>query len=147
MKRIRLLILLGMVAVALPLGLLQGLAKAAGGSTTTTDPYVSISQYADFNFGGTQLDVNLLVRCTSVTGLGQANVSVTQYQPETGGTATGDGENFKVVCDGKTHSVGVTVVGTLYDPGKALATAEVTAVTAGGKVTASTTKWITIKVV
>jgi hypothetical protein len=152
MKRIRLLILLGMVAVALPLGLLQGLAKAAGGSTTTTDPYVSISQYADFNFGGTQLDVNLLVRCTSVTGLGLANVSVTQYQPETGGPetggpATGDGENIRVVCDGKTHSVGVTVVGTLYDPGKALATAEVTAVTAGGKVTASTTKWITIKVV
>jgi hypothetical protein len=145
MKRIRLLILLGMVAVALPLGLLQGVSKAAGGSTTTTGTYVSISQYADFNFSGTQLDVNLLVRCTTVSGLGLANVSVTQYQPETGGTATGDGENIKVVCDGKTHSVGVTVIGTLYDPGKALATAEVTAL--GGSGTASTTKWITIKVV
>jgi hypothetical protein len=145
MKRIRLLILLSVLAVALPVGILSGIAKAAGGSkmTTTTGTYVSISQYADFNFSGTQLDVNLLVRCTSVGGLGLANVSVTQYQPETGGTATGDGENIKVVCDGKTHSVGVTVIGTLYDPGKALATAEVTA----GSGTASTSRWITIKVV
>jgi hypothetical protein len=144
MKRIRLLILLGMVAVALPLGLLQGVSKAAGGSkTTATSPSVSISQYADFNFSGIQLDVNLLVRCTSLGGLGLANVSVTQESPETGGTATGDGENIKVVCDGQTHSVGVTVVGTLYDPGKALATATVTASSG----TTTTTRWITIKVV
>jgi hypothetical protein len=140
MKRIRLLILLSVLAVALPVGILSGIAKAAGGSTTT-GTYVSISQYADFNFSGTQLDVNLLVRCTG--GLGVANVSVTQYQPETGGTATGDGSNIKVVCDGQTHSVGVTVIGTIYDPGKALADAEVIA----GSGTATTSRWITIKVV
>jgi hypothetical protein len=141
MKRIRLLILLGVIAVALPLGVVfAGNAGAAGTSGTTS---VSISQYADFNFQGTQLDVNLLVSCTSVGGLGVANVSVDQYQPETGGTASGDGSNPKVVCDGRTHSVGVTVVGTLYDPGKAFATAEVVA--SGG--TATTSKWITIKVV
>jgi hypothetical protein len=143
MKRIRLLILLGMVAVALPLGLLQGVAKGAGGSkmTTATGTYVSISQYADFNFSGTQLDVNLLVRCTGVDGV--ANVSVTQDRPETGGTATGDGFNALVVCDGRTHSVGVTIIGTIYDPGKAFATATVIAESG----TATTSRWITIKVV
>jgi hypothetical protein len=142
MKRIRLLVLLGVIAVALPLGVVvAGNAGAAGSTRTTTS--VSISQYADFNFAGTQLDVNLLVSCTSMGGLGVANVSVTQDRPEAGGTATGDGTNIKVVCDGKTHSTGVTVVGTIYDPGKALATAEVIA----GSGTATTSKWITIKVV
>jgi hypothetical protein len=141
MKRIRLLVLLGVIAVALPLGVVFAGNAGAAGSTGTTS--VSISQYADFNFAGTQLDVNLLVSCTSVGGLGVANVSVTQDRPESGGTATGDGENIKVVCDGKTHSTGVTVVGTLYDPGKAFATATVTA----GSGTATTSKWITIKVV
>ena len=141
MKRIRLLVLLGVIAVALPVGVVFAGNAGAAGSTGTTS--VSISQYADFNFSGTQLDVNLLVSCTSVGGLGVANVSVTQDRPEAGGTATGDGTNIKVVCDGKTHSTGVTVVGTIYDPGKALATAEVIA--ASGK--ATTSRMITIKVV
>jgi hypothetical protein len=120
-KRIRLLILLGMVAVALPLGLLQGVAKGAGGTTTTTA--VSIKQYADFNLAGVQLDVGLNVRCTG--GEGTATVFVTQKPPESGHPVTGFGTNPNVVCDGQTHSVGVTVIGTVYDAGKAYAMAEV----------------------
>lgn len=121
MKRIRLLILLGMVAVALPVGLLQGAAKATGSGTS-----VGISQTADYNTFGTQLDVNLLVRCTGGTGL--AEVTVNQQTPETGvPDTTGSGFNAAVVCDGNTHSVGVTVVGVVYDPGKAYAIADVTA--------------------
>ena len=137
MKRIRLLILLGMVAVALPLGLLHGVAKATGGSGTS----VSISQTADFNTFGTQLDVNLLVRCTGGTGL--AEVTVNQDSPETGvPDTTGTGFNPAVVCDGNTHSVGVTVVGVVYDPGRAYAIADVTAPSGPGHAE----KWITIKV-
>lgn len=136
MKRIRLLILLGMAAVALPLGLLQGVANATGSGTS-----VGISQTADFNTFGTQLDVNLLVRCTGGSGL--ATVTVNQASPETGvpGT-TGTGFNPDVVCDGNTHSVGVTVVGAVYDPGKAYAIADVTAPSGPGHAE----KWITIKV-
>jgi hypothetical protein len=135
-KRIRLLILLGMVAVALPLGLLQGAAKATGSGTS-----VSISQTADFNTFGTQLDVNLLVRCTGGTGL--AEVTVNQDSPETGvPDTTGTGFNPAVVCDGNTHSVGVTVVGVVYDPGKAYAIADVTAPSGPGHAE----KWITIHV-
>jgi hypothetical protein len=136
MKRIRLLVLLGVVAVALPLGLIQGVAGASGSSATS----VNISQYADFNAAGAELDINLLVRCTGPNGI--AMVTVNQETPETGvPDTTGEGFNFAVVCDGKTHSVGVTVVGVVYDPGKAYAIADVT--TGAGHAE----KWITIKVV
>jgi len=137
MKRIRLLILLSVLAVALPVGLLAGVAKATGGSGTS----VSISQTADYNAFGTQLDVNLLVRCTG--GIGLANVTVDQPHPETGFPATtGTGFNPDVVCDGQTHSVGVTLVGAVYDPGRAHAIADVTS--PGGSAHAE--KWITIHV-
>jgi hypothetical protein len=135
-KRIRLLILLGMVAVALPVGLLQGAAKATGGSGTS----VSISQTADFNTFGAQLDVNLNVRCTG--GSGVAQVTVNQNSPDTGTPTTGTGFNAAVVCDGQTHSVGVTIIGALYDPGRAYAIADVTAGSGPGHAE----KWITIKV-
>jgi hypothetical protein len=139
MKRIRLLILLGMVAVALPLGLLQGVAKATGSSGTS----VSISQYADFNAAGAELDINLLVRCTGADGV--AKVTVNQDRPQTGvPDTTGEGFNIAVVCDGRTHSVGVTVVGVVYDPGKAYAIADVTPL---GGVTGHAEKWITVLVV
>jgi hypothetical protein len=137
MKRIRLLILLSVLAVALPVGLLSGGAKATGSSGTS----VSISQTADFNAFGTQLDVNLFVRCTG--GLGLANVTVNQPHPETGFPATtGDGFNPDVVCDGQTHSVGVTILGAVYDPGRAYAIVDVTS--PGGSAHAE--KWITVKV-
>jgi hypothetical protein len=126
-----------MVAVALPVGLLQGAAKATGGSGTS----VSISQTADFNTAGTQLDVNLNVRCTGGSGL--AEVRVNQPHPETGfPNTTGFGFNPDVVCDGQTHSVGVTIIGAVYDPGRAYAIADVTAGSGPGHAE----KWITIKV-
>ena len=140
MKRIRLVILLCVLAVALPLGVLSGIAKATGGSGTS----VSISQTADFNTFGAQLDVNLVVRCTGGTGL--AEVTVNQDSPETGvPDTTGTGFNFAVVCDGQPHSVGVTVVGVVYDPGRAYAIADVTP-PPGGSAPGHAEKWITIKV-
>ena len=135
MKRIRLLILLSVLAVALPVGFLSGVAKATGSSRTS----VSISQTADYNFAGTQLDVNLLVRCSG--GMGLAEVTVNQPHPETGFPATtGFGTNPDVVCDGQTHSVGVTLIGSVYDPGRAYAIADVTAPSGPGHAE----KWITI---
>jgi hypothetical protein len=136
MKRIRLLILLGMVAVALPLGLLQGLAKATGSSGSGTS--LSIGPTADFNIFGTSLDVQLYVRCTG--GSGTANVTVTQTTPESGDPAA-IGTGFTVVvCDGKTHSVGVTATGGVFDPGKAKAVADVTAPSGP----AHAERWITV---
>jgi len=143
MKRIRLLILLGMVAAALPLGLLHGVAKATGGTrATTSTTAVSIRQYADFNLSGFQLDVGLNVRCTG--GSGTATVSVTQTPPDSGHPVTGSGAQPDLVCDGQMHSVGVTVIGVLYDAGKAYATADVTSDSGG---TAHAERWITIQVV
>jgi hypothetical protein len=140
MKRTRLLVLLGIVAIALPLGLLHGVAGAAGGSSTTATD-VSIRQYADFNLNGLQLDVGLNVRCTG--GLGLAKVSVTQTTPDSPHPVTGGGTK-DVVCDGQTHSVGVSVIGVLYDAGKAYATADVTSDSGG---TAHAERWITVQVV
>jgi hypothetical protein len=141
MKRIRLLVLLGVIAVALPLGVVFAGGAGATGSTGTSTS-ASISQYADFNTFGAQLDVNLLVRCTG--GSGTAQVTVNQATPETGvPDTTGTGFNPAVVCDGQTHSVGVTVVGVVYDPGKAYAIADVTAPSGP----AHAERWITVKVV
>jgi hypothetical protein len=122
MKRIRLLVLLGLVAIALPLGVVFTGAAGASGSSGTS---VSISQTADFDTYGAHLDVNLQVRCP-VGDFALANVVVTQSNPETGVAAMGDGNNPTVVCDGRTHSVGVTVTGGVYDPGQAKAVADVT---------------------
>jgi hypothetical protein len=123
MKRIRLLVLLGMVAVALPLGLLQGIAKATGNSGTGSS--VSINQYADYEFAGAILDVGLQVACTG--GSGAVDVTVTQEPPETPyPEAAGSGPQF-VVCDGRSHSVGVTLGPGIFDAGKANATATLVA--------------------
>ena len=110
-----------------------------GGTTSTTA--VSIRQYADFNLNGLQLDVGLNVRCTG--GFGVATVSVTQTSPESPHPVTGGGTK-DVVCDGQTHSVGVSVVGVLYDAGRAYATADVTSDSGG---TAHAERWITVQVV
>ena len=140
MKRIRLLVLLGVIAVALPLGVVfAGGNAGATGSTGTTS--VSIRQYADFNLAGVELDVGLNVRCTG--GLGTATVTVKQDRPETGAPTMGTGMNPDVVCDGQTHSVGVTIVGAFYDPGKAYAVADVTSPTGTGHAE----RWITVQVV
>jgi hypothetical protein len=136
MKRIRLLVLIGAVAVALPLGLTT--AKATGGTTTTNS--VTIDSKADFEFIGTQLDVGLRVRCYG--GSGVVDVSVEQYPPETPVGATGTGA-APVVCDGKTRPVGVTIEGALYDEGRAKATA----ILAAPSGTTTVVQWINIVVV
>jgi hypothetical protein len=135
MKRLRLLVLLGAIAVALPVGLAT--AKATGG--TATKPSVYIDQYADFDFAGTNIDVKLLVRCTGTT---VANVTLQQSPPETGSpVAVGSGPQPLVACDGQYHSVGITVVGFGFDVGWAKATATVTS-TPGGTTTVSRTVYI-----
>jgi|Tabmets5t2r1_1033131.scaffolds.fasta_scaffold35541_2 hypothetical protein len=140
MKRIRLLVLLSMVTLALPLGLLQGVAKATGDSYTTTNS-VYIQQYADYDFMGTQLDVGLYVTCKG--GSGTVVVNVEQYPPQTPyPVAHGSGPQL-VVCDGRTHSVGVTIDGFGFDAGSALAKAQL--ITPTG--TVKTKRWIQIVVV
>src|SRR5215216_7757172 len=124
MKRIRLLVLLGVIAVALPLGVVfAGNAGATGSSGAGSS--VSINQYADYDFVGTNLDVGLQVACTG--GSGAVDVTVTQSPPETPyPVGAGSGPQI-VVCDGRSRSVAVTIVGFGFDAGKAIATAELTA--------------------
>jgi hypothetical protein len=134
-KRIRLLIVLGAVAVALPIGLLP--ARATG--TTTS---VSIHEQADYDAAGFALDVGLNVRCQGgVNGL--VDVTVEQGPPETPYLlAFGSGPQ-SVVCDGKSHTVGVTIVGEGFDAGRAKATATLT-VPGMPPTTVTAKRWITI---
>jgi len=138
-KRIRLLILLGMVAVALPLGLLQGIAKATDSPPANQ---VTIQQYVDYDFAGTQLDVGLYVRCKG--GSGSVIVNVSQSPPQTPyPVGAGSGPQI-VVCDGYTHAVGVTITGFGFDAGTAKVKADLTTAS-GGSVHAE--RWVTIVVV
>lgn len=137
MKRIRLLVLAGALAAALPFGMTA--VGATGGSGSTNS--VTINSRADFGIFGTQLDVGLNVRCYGGSGL--VDVWVDQYPPETPApVGMGSGATM-VVCDGKTRPVGVTVEGAVYDEGRAKATA--TLVAPSG--TKKTVKWINIVVV
>jgi hypothetical protein len=145
MKRIRLLILLGMVAVALPFGLLQGIAKATGSSGTTNS--VSINQYADFEDVGATLDVGLVVSCKSMTGTGVVDVTVTQTYPETPQPLAAGSGPQDVVCDGRSHSVGVTIGGTFFDAGKAYAKADLVTTDSFPDVAAHAERTIQIRVV
>jgi hypothetical protein len=135
MKRIRLLVLLGAVAVALPLGLTT--AKASGSTSTSS---VTIHEQADYDAAGLVLDVGLNVRCYGgVNGL--VDVMVEQYPPETPyPVAFGSGPQ-SVVCDGKSHTVGVTIVGEGFDAGRAQATATLIVPM---KPTVTAKRWITI---
>jgi hypothetical protein len=144
MKRIRLLILLGMVAVALPLGLLQGVAKARSTNSTPTGS-VSINQYADWDFVGATLDVGLQVACNDPSGAGNVTVKVTQTPPGSPTPVFGAGTQ-RVACDGRSHYVGVTVGPGPFYTGKAYATATLTTVTSTGPV-ATASRWISVRVV
>jgi hypothetical protein len=144
MKRIRLLVLAGAVAVALPFGLAT--AKATG--TTGGTAKVSINQYADFDTAGTNIDVGLNVSCT---GASVVEVTLKQTYPETGSPVTvGSGPQPLVACDGRTHSVGVTVFGLGFDTGRAYATATVLGAPAEpdgepGPVKATASRWVIIR--
>jgi hypothetical protein len=137
-KRIRMFIVLAMVAAAVTL--LPALAGATG--TTPAPNQVTIQSNADYDFVGGMIDVGLYVRCTG--GSGDVIVSLNQYPPETPyPVGVGSGPQI-VVCDGKTHSVGVSVPGFGFDAGKAWATADLTTASGGS---AHAARWINIIVV
>jgi hypothetical protein len=131
LKRLRLLVVLGVVAVALPLGLSAAHANGGGGSYPPPPAnYVSINYEAQYDTLGNTIHVGLQVRCKpgglDIDGLpvpGQVTVDVSQAPPETATpVAVGSGLN-NVVCDNRTHSVGVTIIGEGFDAGKAKAKA------------------------
>jgi hypothetical protein len=137
MKRIRLLILLSVLAMALPVGILSGVAKATGSSGATSQ--LSIDQNAQYDVLGDVVHVGLRARCPASPLPGTILVNLKQYPPET--VVYAEGESFvkEVVCDGQTHTVGATVFGANFDEGRALATATFTF---GG--TGSAQRWINI---
>ena len=121
MTRIRMLAVLGMLAVILPVGLLQGVAKASGSSSPNQ---VAIQPQASYVTAGFTIDVGLYVKCQG--GSGDVMVNVTQSQPQTPyPVAFGSGPQV-VVCDGQMHTVAVTVTGEGFDAGTASATADLT---------------------
>jgi hypothetical protein len=125
-------------AVAAGVALVPSVAGATG-SKPPKPPKdsVTISQYADYGLNGTNLDIDLQVRCTG--GSGFVEVQVDQYYPETPNPlgAHGFSPPTAVVCDGVSRHVTATIVGTLYDGGKAKAIA--TLVAPSGTTTAKKT--------
>jgi hypothetical protein len=118
MKRSRMLTLLGMLAVVLPIGFAQGVAKA------DTGPQVIIQPDASYNLAGAVINVGLDVKCQG--GSGDVVVNVTQSPPQTPyPVGAGSGPQL-VVCDGQMHTVAVTVTGFGFDAGTAWATADLT---------------------
>jgi hypothetical protein len=140
-KRIRMLTLLGMLAVALPVGLLQGVAQASdqGGPPNQ----VTIQSDASYIIAGATIDVGLNVKCQG--GSGDVVVNVMQSPPQTPyPVGAGSGPQI-VVCDGHTHTVAVTIAGFGFDAGTAWATADLT--TSGSPAGAAhAQRWITIVV-
>jgi hypothetical protein len=142
LKRMRLLVLAGVVAIALPFGMSSVGATGSTGSTSS----VYIQDYADYNLVGTQLDVGLQIRCKDSTGFGTVAVEVDQVPPQTPYPVGFGSGPQSVVCDGVTRSVGVTIIGFGFDAGRAKATAMLTTPTnSSGNKTAM--KYITIVVV
>jgi hypothetical protein len=117
-KRIRVLTVLGMLAVALPIGLLPGVAQADGGG----GPQVTIQQYASYILASSVINVGLDVKCQG--GSGEVVVNVTQSPPETPYPVGAGSGPSPVVCDGQTHPVAVTVTGFGFNAGDAFATAD-----------------------
>ncbi|HEV2929567.1 MAG TPA: hypothetical protein VGW74_12810 [Propionibacteriaceae bacterium] len=122
MKRIRLLVLAGAIATALPFGM--SAVGATGGSGSSS--YVSINDKADYDFIGTNLDVGLKVTCKDSTGYGTVLVHVDQAPPATPYPVGYGSGPQSVVCDGRAHSVAVTIIGAGFDGGRATATATLT---------------------
>jgi hypothetical protein len=146
MKRIRLLILISILAVALPVGILSGVAKATG--TTGTRTSLTINQNAQFDLVGSIIHVGLRASCpplgtdpiTNQPIPGSIHVHVVQDPPETAMHAEADAVVKQVVCDGQVHSVGVSLLGEGFDAGRANATAEFVYPVGG----ATAQKWIDI---
>lgn len=122
MKRIRMFTLLSVLAVVLSVGLLPGVAKASGGGGTANQ--VTIQPQASLIFTDATIDVGLYVKCQGGSGLGEVIVNVTQSPPATPSPVAAGSGPQTVVCDGHSHSVGVTVSGFGFDAGTAQATAD-----------------------
>ena len=124
-------------SVAAGAALVPSVAGATGGSTPPANS-ITISSVADFGLNGTNLDIDLQVRCTGGTGF--VEVQVDQAYPETPNPlgAHGFSPPTAVVCDGKSRLVTATIVGILFDGGKAKASATL------NLGAASAQKWITI---
>jgi hypothetical protein len=138
MKRLRLLVVLGAVAVALPLGLTTARATGTTGSTNA----VSINYYADYDVDGTNIDVGLNVRCK---GASTVEVVIKQWPPETASPVVlSSGMQPLLVCNGQTHATGVTVICAGCDVGNAKATATLRDA-ATLSVKATSTRWIYIR--
>ena len=135
MKRVRLLVLLGAIAIALPFGLLPAGATGGGGATSS----LSINQNAQYDVLGDIVHVGLRARCPSSPLPGTILVHLVQDPPETVMHAEGESLVKEVVCDGQTHTVGATVFGANFDAGRAWATADFTF---GGSAHAE--RWINI---
>jgi hypothetical protein len=120
MKRIRLLILLGAVAAALPLAVLS--AGTAAAEPAFAD--VSIEPNAQYDVNGNILHVELRAACDGGTGL--VVVEVEQFPPETEQPVGFGSGPRSVLCDGTAHEVGVTILGAGFDAGRAFATATLT---------------------
>src|SRR5690349_11777884 len=65
-KRIRLFTLLSVLAVALSVGLLPGVAEANNGSGSPNQ--VTIQPQASYNFAGTMINVGLNIKCQGGSG-------------------------------------------------------------------------------
>jgi hypothetical protein len=135
MKRIRLLVLAGVIAAAIPFGMTT--AGATGGGSANS---VSIKDRAQYELGGTHIEVGLTVKCSG-GGLRTVEAEVTQSYPETPYPQGAFGVGAQnVVCDGQARSVAVTVPLGLFDAGKAYAKATLDPLSP----TAKSSKWITI---
>lgn len=137
MKRIRMLVLAGAIAAAIPFGMTA--AGATGGSGSANS--VTIKERAQYAFNGTYIEVGLTVKCSG-GGLPMVNVFVHQDYPETPFPTGAYGDGFtNVVCDGKARAYAVTVPIGKFDAGKAYAEAELSPLVGSG---ASAKRWITI---
>jgi len=117
-------------AVAATAAVLVPNVAGATGSTGGTSDSVYIYPYADYNLSGASLDLDLVVKCKGPL-TGTVNGSVTQQPPETPAPVTLSTGFSVVVCDGKSHSVGLTVDGIGFDDGKAKATVSLVNVNSG----------------
>jgi hypothetical protein len=137
MKRIRLLVLLSALAIALPFGVISGVAKAGGNTGNSSE--IVINQHAQYDVLGNVVHVGLRARCPASPIPGTITVHLEQDPPETTMHAEGDNLVKQVVCDGQNHTVGATIFGANFDAGRAYATA---AFLSGG--TDTDAKWINI---
>jgi hypothetical protein len=124
-------ILLGAAATAVAATaavLVPQVAGATGSGGGSTGDSVTIAPFADYNFSGFSLDLDLVVKCAggALMQTGSVTGSVSQSPPETPSPVSLSAGNSIVVCDGKSHTVGLTVDGAGFDDGRAKATAMLT---------------------